>query len=123
MKKEETGKKAHINTRKRICKFNVNISIFSNLIEEFPVRHWDKVRKQRQRTLGGDGEENSCVGDKEWYLTDPYILCSDFGTEIVPETKKSCRLAFKSRTFSERFCQIGIIDMPFGTVTNDHHCI
>jgi hypothetical protein len=44
-----TGKNAHINTRKRMRKFNEGIGILLNLIGELPVRHWDTVRKQRQR--------------------------------------------------------------------------
>ena len=63
-------------------KFHEGLSVPLNLIGEFPVRHWDKVRKQRQR-IGGDGGDKQCVGDEEWYLTGPYILRLDFGMEIV----------------------------------------
>ena len=34
------------------------------------------------------GGGNWCVGDQEWYLTGPYILCLDFRTEIVSGTKR-----------------------------------
>ena len=79
----KTGKNAHINTRKRMHSFYPAHKVLFNLIGEFPVRHWDKVKRKRQR-IGGDGGDNYCVGDEEWYLTGPYILCLDFETEIVP---------------------------------------
>jgi hypothetical protein len=63
-------------------KFHAALSVLLNFSGEFPVRHWDKVREKRQR-IGGDGGDNYCVGDKEWYLTGPYILCLDIGTEIA----------------------------------------
>ena len=43
---KKTGENAHINSRKRMCKFDEDISVFLNLIKEFSVRHWDKIRKQ-----------------------------------------------------------------------------
>ena len=75
----KTGGDAHINTCKRMDEFYPALSVLFNLIGEFPVRHWDKVKRKLQR-ISGDGEDNSCVGDKVWYLADPYVLCSDFGT-------------------------------------------
>jgi hypothetical protein len=65
-------------------------------------------------------ETISVVGDEEWYLTDPYILYSDFGTEIVPGTRRSCRWASEAEHFWKGFSKFGIkiiSTMPFGTVT------
>jgi len=104
---KKTGKNAHINSHKRMCKFDEDISVFLNLIKEFSVRHWDKIRKQWQR-VGGDEKDNSCIGDKAWYLTDPYILCSDFRMEILPGTTRSCRLVSGAVFFGR--VKFGIID-------------
>jgi hypothetical protein len=36
-------------------KFHPDLSVLLNLSREFPVRHWDKVRKKLQK-IGVDGE-------------------------------------------------------------------
>ena len=51
---KKTGENAHINPCERMHEFHVGHSVSLNLIRAFPVRHWDRVRKRRQR-IGGDG--------------------------------------------------------------------
>ena len=54
---KKTGKNSHINTRDRMHKFHKGLSVLLNLSWEFPVSHWDKARKRRQR-IGGNGGDN-----------------------------------------------------------------
>ena len=74
-------------------KFHPDLSVLFNLIGEFPVRHWDKVRKRGQRVVGMGGtiialemKSGSCV------------LCLDFGTEMVSYVtfETETIIAFKS---------------------------
>ena len=45
----KTGENAHINPCERMHKFHPDLSVLLNLSGKFPVSHWDKVRKMRQR--------------------------------------------------------------------------
>jgi len=91
------GKFSHINTRNGMHKFHQGLTVLLNLSGGFPVSHWDKAR-ERWRRIGGDGGYNWCVGDKECYLTGPYILCMVPVQSLVRDHQNVCSIdVFRAR--------------------------